>query len=70
MVGFALCYSLSLGPIGWIIQTDLLPAKGVSFTVTLDWMCVTLLSYFYKFVNERIGAHNTFWIFAGFNLFV
>lgn len=69
-MGFALCYSFSLGPVGWIIQTDILPAKGISMAVMMDAICVSFLSCTYKPISNIIGAPATFWIFAGFNIFV
>ena len=70
VVFFILCYSTSLGPVPWVVVGEILPAKGVSFTVTFDWISITLLSLFYKPVASLLGNHVMFYFFAGCNLFV
>lgn len=69
VVVFILCYSTSLGPVPWILVGEILPAKGVSFTVAFDWTSVTFLSLAYKPISAAIGQHNTFFVFAAVNLF-
>ena len=70
LVLFVLCYSLSLGPVPWILVGEILPAKGVSVAVIFDWCGFTILSLAFKPAAEAIGRHNMFFIFAGCNLFV
>ena len=70
MVAFILCYSCSLGPVPWVLVGEILPAKGVSFTVMFDWIGVTFLSMFYKPIAKELGDHNMFFVFAAFNVSV
>lgn len=70
VVLFVLCYSTSLGPVPWVLVGEILPAKGVSFTVTFDWSTMTLLSFFYKPIANAVGFHTTFYFFSVCNILV
>jgi hypothetical protein len=70
VVLFILCYSSSLGPVPWVLVGEILPAKGVSFTVAFDWTSMTLLSFFYKPIAQVFGNHVMFYFFSGCNIFV
>ena len=67
---FILFYSNSLGPVPWVLVGEILPAKGVSFTVAFDWIMMTLISFFYKPTAKALGDHVMFYFFSGCNLFV
>jgi len=70
VVLFILFYSTSLGPVPWVLVGEILPAKGVSFTVTFDWIMMTLISLFYKPTAQALGDHVMFYFFSGCNIFV
>ena len=70
VVLFMLCYSTSLGPSPWILVGEILPAKGVSFTVAFDWGSAALLAIGYKPLASVVGDHVMFYFFAASNLFV
>lgn len=67
---FILFYSMSLGPAPWILIGEILPAKGVSFTVAFDWCTTALLSTVYRPLANALGDHTMFYFFAACNLFV
>lgn len=70
VVLFILCYSSSLGPVPWVLVGEILPAKGVSFTVAFDWTSMTLLSFFYKPIAKVFGDFVMFYFFSACNIFV
>ena len=70
VVLFMLCYSTSLGPTPWILVSEILPAKGVSFTSVFDWSTAALLSIGYKPLANLVGDHVMFYFFAASNLLV
>ena len=70
VVLFILCYSCSLGPVPWILVGEMLPAKGVSLAVIVDWVGITTVSMVFKPIADKLGKHVTFYFFAGCNLYV
>ena len=70
LIAFMLCYSIGVGSVGWILLSEILPAKGLSFAITLDWVSFSLMSICYKPLSQRFGHHTMFYFFAGCNIFV
>ncbi len=70
MIGFIAVYSLSLGPVSWIGVSEILPPKGVTLTIALDWACITVLSFIFNNMLEKLGNSATFLLFAAINLAV
>ncbi len=67
---FVMFYSISLGPVPWILVGEILPAKGVSMSVTAEWISSSIVAIGYLHVANAIGRHNTFYIFSCINLAV
>jgi len=49
---------------------EILPAKGVSFSVSFEWISSSIVSLGYIYVANSLGKHMTFYIFALINLSV
>jgi sugar porter (SP) family MFS transporter len=62
------CYAMSLGPMTWVIISEIFPnrARGAasSLAVTALWSACFVLTYTFPLLNEALGAAGTFWIYA------
>lgn len=66
--GFTLGYGISIGPIVWLYNAEILPDKGVSLTVLTNWVMVIAITFVFPIVVEALG---TMWpIFAFFAICV
>lgn len=65
---FVIGYSLGLGPIPWIISSEIFPTEVKSIASstagTLNWFLAFILTKFYLDVSHCIGEDGTFYIFS------
>ncbi len=49
----------------WVLLPEILPAKGVSIAVAIDWIGTLAMSLGYKSLSTLVGGDaNVFYIFA------
>lgn len=62
------CYAMSLGPVTWVLLSEIFPGKvrGVAVaTATFAlWMGSFTLTYSFPFLNKGLGTYGTFWIYT------
>lgn len=69
IVFFIVGFSLGIGPIPWLVSSELLDPEIKSFGVTLTAATnlggVTLVTFFFEPLVDLISAAYTFWVFSG-----
>jgi SP family arabinose:H+ symporter-like MFS transporter len=72
IVLFIACFALSLGPVTWIIISEIFPtevrSKAVAICTFSLWSAVWIVGQFFPWLLERVGIAVTFWAFAFFSL--
>ncbi len=67
IMGFIASFASSLGPIPWVIISEIFPTKtrglAMSFAVVVLWLGVVLITQLTPVLLESIGGAYTFWIF-------
>ncbi|XP_028143798.2 facilitated trehalose transporter Tret1-2 homolog [Diabrotica virgifera virgifera] len=65
---FIIAYSLGLGPIPWVISSEIFPTEIKSVTSstagTVNWFLAFILTRFYLQISNYIGQDSTFYIFG------
>lgn len=68
ILGFIASFASSLGPIPWVIISEIFPTKtrgiAMSFATFTLWIGVVLITQFTPVLLDRFGGAPTFWIFA------
>lgn len=63
------CYAMSLGPITWVLITEIFPnrlrASAVSISVASLWVASFVLTYTFPLLNQSLGTSGAFLIYAG-----
>ncbi len=67
MLGFIASFASSLGPIPWVMISEIFPTKtrgvAMSFCILILWLAVVLITQMTPVMLENIGGAFTFWIF-------
>ncbi|CAN5606137.1 arabinose-proton symporter AraE [soil metagenome] len=67
ILGYIASFAASLGPIPWVIMSEIFPTKtrgvAMSIAVLILWVSVYLVTQFFPILLESIGGAFTFWIF-------
>lgn len=72
------CYAMSLGPVTWVLLSEIFPNKVRGIAVATGtfalWIASFILTYTFPFLNKALGTAGTFWIYtaicaAGFIFF-
>ncbi len=62
-------YAMTLAPITWVVLSEIFPnrVRGAAMAVATSslWVASFLLVIFFPILNDSLGAHGTFWVFAG-----
>ncbi|MGN0214894.1 MAG: sugar porter family MFS transporter [Muribaculaceae bacterium] len=62
------CYAMSLGPVTWVLISELFPNKvrglAVSVCTFFLWTACTLLTFTFPPLNSALGSSGTFWIYS------
>jgi len=62
-------YAMTLAPITWVVLSEIFPnrVRGAAMSIATSalWIASFLLVIFFPILNDALGAHGTFWIFAG-----
>ncbi|KAB0794305.1 hypothetical protein PPYR_11144 [Photinus pyralis] len=68
LVLFIVAFSLGLGPIPWMILSELLAPEikgvGSGITVMTNWLFVFVVTFSFPLMNSGLGGHITFYVFA------
>ncbi|MBC8770528.1 sugar porter family MFS transporter [Arenibacter sp. BSSL-BM3] len=74
ILGFIASFSSSLGPIPWVIMSEIFPTKirglAMSFATMTLWLGVVAITQFTPIMLENLGGAYTFWIFMGNAIFL
>ena len=67
ILGYIACFASSLGPIPWVLISEIFPTKNrgtaMSFSIVMLWLSVVAVTQFFPIMLERLGGAPTFWIF-------
>ncbi|WP_235893500.1 sugar porter family MFS transporter [Litoribacter populi] len=67
ILGFIACFATSLGPVPWVIISEIFPTKtrgvAMSFCTVILWIGVVLITQMTPVLLENIGGAFTFWVF-------
>ncbi len=67
---FIFGFAVSLGPIIWIICSEIFPLKGRDFgitvTTTTNWISNAIIGTYVLTWYQNLGVGGTFWLFGGF----
>lgn len=73
MVLYIACFAMSLGPIMWLVISEIFPLEirgmGVSAAVSVSWGFNMLVALTFLTLIDLFGASGTFWIYAGLCIF-
>jgi len=69
ILGFIASFASSLGPIPWVIISEIFPTKtrgtAMSFAILTLWIGVVLITQLTPILLNGVGGAVTFWIFGG-----
>lgn len=67
ILGFTASFSSSLGPIPWVLMSEIFPTKirglAMSFATMTLWLGVVAITQFTPIMLDNLGGAYTFWIF-------
>jgi len=67
ILGFIACFATSLGPIPWVIISEIFPTKirgvAMSFCTVVLWTGVVLITQLTPILLQNMGGAFTFWMF-------
>ncbi len=67
ILGYIASFASSLGPIPWVLISEIFPTKNrglaMSLSIVLLWLAVVAVTQFFPILLEKIGGAFTFWIF-------
>ena len=66
---YLFAFSLSLGPLIWVYQPEILPDKGISLSVICNWLFCTIVIFISPIMIEKAGAYTAYFVFCGFLIF-
>jgi len=65
---FAAAFNMALGPISWIVNSEIFPTKlrgrAMGITTSLLWLACYLVSQTFPMLVDGIGPSWTFWLYA------
>jgi SP family arabinose:H+ symporter-like MFS transporter len=74
ILGFIASFASSLGPIPWVIMSEIFPTKirglAMSFATMTLWLGVVAITQFTPIMLDNLGGAYTFWIFMANAIFL
>lgn len=74
ILGFIASFASSLGPIPWVIMSEIFPTKirglAMSFATMTLWLGVVAITQFTPIMLENVGGAYTFWVFMANAIFL
>ena len=62
------CYAMTLGPVTWVLISELFPnrvrAVAVATCTFALWVGSSTLTYTFPLLNKALGSYGTFWIYS------
>lgn len=62
------CYAMTLGPVTWVLISEIFPNKvravAVATCTFFLWVGSCTLTYTFPLLNSSLGSYGTFWIYA------
>lgn len=72
VVSFVASFGLGLGPVPFILSSELVGAEAVgatqSWALAANWIATFVVAQFFPLLNEKLGKGQVYFIFAGFAL--
>jgi MFS transporter, SP family, arabinose:H+ symporter len=75
VVGFTAAFAMSVGPIGWLLCSEIFPNKirgrAMSLAALTVWVSCYIVAQTFPMLNDNpaIGPAKTFWVYAAVSLF-
>ena len=66
---FIFVYGVSLAPISWVYEPEILPEKGVSLAVITCWLFCCFIVFFTPLLIEQIGISPLYYFFGFYLIF-
>ena len=67
---FVACFSFSLGPIKWVVMSEIFPTKirgrAVAIATFALWMTDVFLNHVFPIIRDKLGVEANFFLFACF----
>ena len=67
---FVACFAFSLGPIKWVVMSEIFPTKirgrAVAIATLALWMTDVVLNHVFPIIRDRLGVETGFFLFACF----
>jgi len=67
---FVACFSFSLGPIKWVVMSEIFPTKirgrAVAIATFALWITDVFLNHVFPIIRDRLGVGTSFFLFACF----
>ena len=67
---FVACFSFSLGPVKWVVMSEIFPTKirgrAVALATLALWMTDVCLNHLFPIIRDRLGVEANFFLFACF----
>jgi SP family arabinose:H+ symporter-like MFS transporter len=68
ILSFTAAFAMALGPISWIVNSEIFPTKlrgrAMGLTTFLLWLACYLVSQTFPMLVDSIGPAQTFWLYA------
>jgi SP family arabinose:H+ symporter-like MFS transporter len=68
ILGFIACFGATLGPIPWVLYSEIFPNRNrgmaMSFSVLLLWLSIVAITQFFPMLLASIGGAYTYWLFT------
>jgi MFS transporter, SP family, arabinose:H+ symporter len=62
------CFAFSIGPIKWVVMSEIFPTRirgrAVAIATAAVWLADTLYNYLFPFAERTLGAAACFFVFA------
>lgn len=72
ILGFVAAFAVAMGPIPWIVNSEIFPTKlrgrAMSVAIFCLWLADWIVTQTFPTLLERIGAAWTFWVYAACSL--
>jgi SP family arabinose:H+ symporter-like MFS transporter len=72
ILGFVAAFAVAMGPIPWIVNSEIFPTKlrgrAMSLAIFCLWLADWIVTQTFPMLREGIGPARTFWVYAGCSL--
>jgi len=72
ILGFTAAFAMAMGPIPWIVNSEIFPTKlrgrAMSLAIFCLWAADWIVTQTFPMLREAMGPARTFWVYAGCSL--